>query len=84
MEHSDQVINLHKLRSRKAGSQRYIDLHLVVPKNTNLEEAHQLCDHLEQDIEERLQIADVTIHIEPCNNECDLCSVPCTLQNKIN
>jgi cation diffusion facilitator family transporter len=82
MEHSDQVLNLHKLRSRKAGGHRYIDLHLVMPKDTNLVEAHRLCDHLEQDIEGRLQVADVTIHIEPCTVECDLCSVSCTLQNK--
>lgn len=77
-EHSDQVLNLHKLRSRKAGNQRYIDLHLVMPKNFNLGEAHQLCDHLEQDIAGKLRVADVTIHIEPCTEECDLCSVSCT------
>jgi cation diffusion facilitator family transporter len=78
MEHSDQVLNLHKLRSRKAGNQRYIDLHLVMPKNVSLEEAHRLCDHLEQDIVGKLRIVDVTIHIEPCTDECDLCSVSCT------
>jgi cation diffusion facilitator family transporter len=82
MEHNDQILNLHKLRSRKVGSQRYIDLHLVMPKDINLVEAHQLCDHLERDIEEKLQVADATIHIEPCADECDLCSVSCTLQNK--
>ena len=82
MEHSDQILDLHKLRSRKAGSQRYIDLHLVIPKDVNLVEAHRLCDHLEQDIEGKLQVTDVTIHIEPCNDDCDLCSTSCTLQNK--
>ncbi|MFC1995560.1 cation diffusion facilitator family transporter [Chloroflexota bacterium] len=82
MEHSDQILDLHKLRSRKAGSQRYIDLHLVMPKDVNIVEAHRLCDHLEQDIEEKLQVTDATIHIEPCNDDCDLCSASCTLQNK--
>ena len=78
MEHSDQVLNLHKLRSRKVGNQRYIDLHLVLPKNISIEEAHRLCDHLEEDIGGKLKVADATIHIEPCTDECDLCSVSCT------
>ncbi len=78
MEHNDKVLNLHKLRSRKVGNQRYIDLHLVMPKKFNLGEAHQLCDHLEQEIAGKLRVADATIHVEPCNEECDLCLVSCT------
>jgi len=83
-EHGGQmIVDLHELRTRKAGSQRYIDLHLVVPSNTNLVEAHRLCDHLEQDIKGRLEVASVTIHIEPCITECDQCSiVSCTLRTK--
>ena len=65
MEHVGEVIDLHKLRTRKAGSQRYIDLHLVMPKDISLEEANQMCDHLEQDIKSKLQNASVIIHVEP-------------------
>ncbi len=82
-EHGGQIVDLHGLRTRKAGNQRYIDLHLVVPQNANLVEVHQLCDHLEQDVEGRLQVVNVTIHIEPCITECDQCSVSCcTLRTK--
>jgi cation diffusion facilitator family transporter len=76
-EHSGEVIGFHALRTRKAGSQRYIDLHLVMPKNTSVEEAHQMCDHLEQDIQSRLPNADVTIHVEPCDENCDRCPFTC-------
>jgi len=76
-EHSGEVVDFHALRTRKAGSQRYIDLHLVVPKNTSVEEAHQMCDHLEQDIQSRLPHADVTIHVEPCDENCDWCKFAC-------
>jgi cation diffusion facilitator family transporter len=65
MEHAGEMINFHELRTRKAGSQRYIDLHLVMPKDISVEEAHQMCDHLEQDIESKLRNANVTIHVEP-------------------
>lgn len=80
VEHSGKVVAFHELRTRKAGSQRYIDLHLVMPRNANVEEAHRMCDHLEQDIESRLPNTSVTIHVEPCTIECEQCSVSCILR----
>ncbi len=80
MEHGGQIVAFHELRTRKAGSQRFVDLHLVMPKNASVEEAHLMCDHLEQDIEIRLQYTSVTIHVEPCTIECDQCSVSCSLR----
>ncbi len=77
-----EVVNFHALRTRKAGTRRYIDLHLVMPKETSLEEAHQMCDHLEQDIESRLHGTDVTIHVEPCDENCEWCSFTCERRNK--
>ncbi len=80
IEHGGQVVGFHELRTRKAGSQRFIDLHLVMPKNASVEEAHRMCDHLEQDIETRLHYTSVTIHVEPCSIECDRCFISCSLR----
>jgi cation diffusion facilitator family transporter len=66
IEHLGEITGFHELRTRKAGSQRYIDLHLVLPKSVTLEEAHRLCDHLEGDIKNKLSNGLVTIHCEPC------------------
>ena len=78
MEHfGGEVVNFHKLRTRKAGSQRYIDLHLVMPKHASIQEAHDMCDHLEKDIEEKLVRTDITIHVEPCDDNCDECDLTC-------
>jgi cation diffusion facilitator family transporter len=74
-EHGGQLVSFHKIRTRKAGSQRYIDFHLVVPKDVSVEEAHQLCDQLEKEIEARLSLTSITIHVEPCNGECEQCSL---------
>ena len=82
LEHSGEVVAFHELRTRKAGSQRYIDLHLVMPKNASVEQAHQMCDHLEQDIENRLHYTSITIHVEPCTIECEQCSVSCILRKR--
>jgi cation diffusion facilitator family transporter len=82
MEHGCQLAGFHDLRTRKAGRQRYIDLHLVMPKNASVEEAHQICDQLEQAIKNRLPYASVTIHVEPGNIECEQCSVSCTIRDR--
>jgi len=76
LEHVGELVSFHELRTRKAGNQRYIDLHLVMPKYISVEEAHQMCDHLELDIKIKLRQASVTIHVEPCDEECDQCPVP--------
>ena len=75
VEHSTQLVGFHAVRTRKAGSQRFIDLHLVMPKYANVEETHQMCDHLEQAIENRLRNSNITIHVEPCDEECDQCYI---------
>lgn len=70
-----EVVGFHKLRTRKAGSHRYIDVHMVMPKKISLDTAHQMCDHIEKDIRERLKRTDVTIHVEPCDENCSTCEI---------
>jgi len=55
MEYGGQVVGYHRLRTRKAGSRRHVDLHLVVPRTASVRDAHMVCDRLEQDIQRRLQ-----------------------------
>jgi cation diffusion facilitator family transporter len=80
LEHYDRIVEFHRLRTRKAGSQRQIDLHLVIPKTTHVDEADLLCDHLEKDIENVLEHAEVNIHVEPCASTCNQCRVICELR----
>jgi cation diffusion facilitator family transporter len=72
-----EVVSFHKLRTRKAGSQRHIDLHLVMPKHISVEAAHDMCEHLEEDIRSRWFNTEVIIHVEPCDNNCDACQLTC-------
>jgi cation diffusion facilitator family transporter len=73
-KHGDLIAGFHKIRTRKAGSQRHIDFHLVVSRDISVEKAHRLCDQLEQEIEERLSDTSVTIHVEPCDGNCEKCA----------
>jgi len=60
------ALDYHNLRTRRAGSHKIMDFHLTVCKHLSVEEAHAIADQLEKRIEQELQPADVTIHIEPC------------------
>jgi divalent metal cation (Fe/Co/Zn/Cd) transporter len=49
----------------------------VMPKHITLEEAHEMCDHLERDMKMHLQRTDITIHVEPCDGKCAVCRLKC-------
>ncbi len=59
------VCGYHKLRARRAGSRRYVDLHVQFVGGTSLEDAHQTAHQLQDAIRGRLRGADVLIHLEP-------------------
>ena len=77
-KHSHEVSGFHALRTRRAGNQSYIDLHLVMAKDISLEQAHQICDRIEAEIQSQLSETSVTIHAEPCDNQCEQCSAICS------
>ena len=59
------------LRTRKAGSRRFIEFSLLVPGATPVSDAHRLCDRLEAALEEALPNASVLIHVEPREDRAD-------------
>lgn len=64
-EHYPQLSAYHRLRTRQAGPERYVDLHLEVPGEESVANSHALCDHLERDLRELLPGVQVLIHVEP-------------------
>jgi cation diffusion facilitator family transporter len=59
------VIGYHKLRTRRAGARRYVDLHIQFRAGTTLEDAHETAHQMQDAIGRRLGGADVLIHLEP-------------------
>lgn len=55
----------HNLRTRKSGSTRHIDLHIVFRNDATLLEAHQVADELEKRIAQEMAPAHVVIHVDP-------------------
>lgn len=65
-EHRGDIITgYHKLRARRAGSRRHVDLHVVVDESLTVGEAHDIAEHIEQDIRACIPNTDVLVHVEP-------------------
>ena len=60
-----EVAGYHKLRARRAGARRYIDLHVQYRSGTSLERAHELAHAMRDSIEADVTRAEVLIHVEP-------------------
>jgi cation diffusion facilitator family transporter len=59
------ALQAHDIRTRTAGPQTFIEFHLVVPGEMTVEEAHAICDRIEDALEAELANTDVVIHVEP-------------------
>jgi len=59
------VAGFHKLRARRAGPRRHVDMHVQFRAGTTLEDAHRTAHDLQDAIAARVRNADVLIHLEP-------------------
>jgi cation diffusion facilitator family transporter len=58
-------VRFHALRTRVAGSRRFVSLHVLVPGHWSVQRGHELCEQLEQEIATTLTRTDVLTHLEP-------------------
>jgi cation diffusion facilitator family transporter len=64
-QHIPADVTYHALRTRRAGSHRAVDLHLLVPGAQRVREAHQLSKQIEDAIDKTYPGTETVIHIEP-------------------
>ena len=59
------VLGAHDLRTRVSGSHWFVQLHLELPGELTLNQAHQLCEAVEQAIRSEFPRAEVLVHPDP-------------------
>jgi cation diffusion facilitator family transporter len=64
------VHGYHRLRTRKAGSNRFIEFHMKVAPDMTVEDSHTITHEIKQQIVEHFSESSVTIHVEPCDGKC--------------
>ncbi len=58
-------VNYHDLRTRVAGNYRFIDIHVEIPQDESVGNAHKYCDMIENELTAAYENLSVTIHVEP-------------------
>lgn len=58
-------IEYHELKTRKAGSQKFLDFHIELPSRMELGDVHKVCDEIEKELNETLPHLRINIHVEP-------------------
>ncbi|MGA2159571.1 MAG: cation diffusion facilitator family transporter [Dehalococcoidia bacterium] len=76
------VRSIHRVRNRKSGASRFIDLHVVVDPTMSVIDSHEITEKMETDIKNKFNSADVTVHIEPCDGACrKICVSGCMMSD---
>jgi ferrous-iron efflux pump FieF len=60
-----EVVGMHDLKTRRSGGQRFIELHLEIPRATTFEDAHELMVKVLRAIESELPRSKVFVHGDP-------------------
>lgn len=63
------IYDFHQLRTRKSGSYRHVDAHILVDDNLSLIQAHELTEEVEDRIRQTLPNVLISLHVEPYHRE---------------
>ena len=63
------VLGIHDLRTRQSGSDYFIQLHLELPDDLSLLEAHHIADNVENEIIKNFTNAEVIVHQDPVSEK---------------
>jgi cation diffusion facilitator family transporter len=64
-QQSDGALQLHGLRTRRAGPALFVEFHMVVASDMTVQASHDICDRIEDAIQAAFPEAQVNIHVEP-------------------
>ena len=66
-------VDFHALRTRQAAARRFISVHVLVPGDTSVHDAHHIVDDFENDIRQTLGgVITVFTHLEPAEDEISM------------
>ena len=61
------VLGAHDLRSRRSGTLWFVQMHVELPAELTLEEAHARCEAVSEAIRAEFPQSDVLVHADPCH-----------------
>lgn len=65
MRFNPDVKSYHKLKTRNAGSVKFVECHVVMDHTLTFVESHEIAEEIVRAIKERIGNAEVTVHVDP-------------------
>jgi cation diffusion facilitator family transporter len=65
-------VDFHALRTRQAASRRFLSVHMLVPGDWTVHDAHHIAEDFEGDIRAALGDAIINTHLEPVDDEISI------------
>ena len=62
------ICSYHKLRHRHSGRYHWVDFHIMIPPDWDIQRGHTVASAIEFEIERALGEGNATAHIEPCKD----------------
>ena len=65
-------VDFHALRTRQAAARRFVSVHVLVPGEWTVHDAHHVAENIERDIRNALGTATVFTHLEPVEDKLSM------------
>jgi cation diffusion facilitator family transporter len=72
-----EILSSHNVEVTPKGKGGKIEMHILIPKFTSVEESHKLVHDISSSISRRVPDYDLSVHVEPCSGECEECREVC-------
>ncbi len=69
-------IDFHALLTRQGAARRFVSVHVLLPGQTTVHDAHHVAEDIESDIRKALPDSVVITHLEPVDDEISLHDIP--------
>jgi len=80
----DGVLGLHLLRTRHAGGQVLVDLHVVIDAGISISEGHHISEMVRSRLLEEFEVVtDVTVHIDPEDDEYEATTLGLPMRSEL-
>lgn len=71
-KYREKGVAFHAMRTRQAAARRFVSVHVLVPGDWTVHDAHHVAEDIERDIHAALGEAVITTHVEPIEDELSM------------
>jgi cation diffusion facilitator family transporter len=70
--YQERGVQFHALRTRQSAARRFVSVHMLVPGEWSVHDAHHFAEDFEGDVRSQLKDAIVHTHLEPIDDEISI------------